>query len=219
MPESLEASTKEKRGKGIRRRAQPFTKLSKNWKDFLLLMKTSRNYSHFCPSKQVILSAIDGKEIYATQGASVVCSVAEGLPNHPVNCLIYPIFTYFHGCIHTSSSSLLLGCNSRSYGPCSHEEAHSRLFVHVADAFYKGHTKVAIRTVDTDVVVIEVAAFKVFCPQELWVAFGTGPNFRFIAVHKIVDAMGPKKSSVLPIFHALTGCDTVFGFSGIGKKT
>ena len=92
-------------------------------------------------------------------------------------------------------------------------------FVHVADAFYKGHIKVAIRTVDTDVVVIAVAAFKVFSPQELWVAFATGSNFRFIAVHKIVDAMGPEKSAVLPIFHAFTGCDTVFGLSGRGKKT
>ena len=66
---------------------------------------------------------------------------------------------------------------------------------------------------------IAVAAFKVFCPQELWVAFGTGSNFRFIAVHKVVDAMGSENSAVLPIVHAFTGHDTVSGFSGRGKKT
>ena len=90
--------------------------------------------------------------------------------------------------------------------------------MHVADAVYKGHY-VAICTVNTNVVVIAVAAFKVFYPQELWVAFGTGSIFRFIAVHKIFDAMGPETSAVLPIFHAFTGCDTVSGISGRGKVT
>ena len=116
---------------------------------------------------------------------------------------------------------MVLGATADLTGlaPCSHEEADSTVFVHVADAFYKGHTKAAIRTVDTGVVVIAVATFKVFCPQELRGAFETGSNFRFIAVHKIVDAMGPEKSTVLPIFHAFTGCDTVSGLSGRGKKT
>ena len=103
--------------------------------------------------------------------------------------------------------------------PYSHKEADSRISVHVADAVYKGNTQVAIRTVDMEAVDIAVAAFKVSCPQELWVAFRTGSNFSFIAVHKVVDAMGPEKSAVLPIFHAFTWHDTVFGVSGKGKKT
>ena len=48
----------------------------------------------------------------------------------------------------------------------------------------KRHNKVAIRTVDMGVVVIEIAALKVL-------SFGTASNFRFMAVHKIVDLMGP----------------------------
>ena len=72
------------------------------------------------------------------------------------------------------------------------EEADSHIFVHVADAVYKGHY-VAICTVNTNVVVIAVAAL---VPLELWVAFGTGSIFRFIAVHEMVDAMVPEMSAV-----------------------
>ena len=41
----------------------------------------------------------------------------------------------------------------------------------------------------------------------LWIAFGTGKNFRYIPVHDIAKAIGPRKSQALPMFHAHTGCD------------
>ena len=56
-------------------------------------------------------------------------------------------------------------------------------------------------------------------PDELWVAFGTGGHFRFIPIHEVAAAVDPRKSANLPLFHALTGCDTVSSFAGIGKKT
>ena len=56
-------------------------------------------------------------------------------------------------------------------------------------------------------------------PDELWVAVGTGRHFRFIPIHEVAAAFGPRKSATLPLFHALTGCDTVSSFAGIGKKT
>ena len=40
--------------------------------------------------------------------------------------------------------------------PCSHEEADTRIFVHVLDAIEQGHSKVMIRTVDTDVVILAI---------------------------------------------------------------
>ena len=55
--------------------------------------------------------------------------------------------------------------------------------LHVADAVQKGCKKVTIRTVDTDGVVLAVAAFSRIAPDELWVAFGVGQSFRFIAIH------------------------------------
>ena len=54
---------------------------------------------------------------------------------------------------------------------------------------------------------------------ELWLAFGTGKHFRYLAGHKIASGLGPKKAQTLPMFHALTGCDTVSSFVGHDKKT
>ena len=50
-------------------------------------------------------------------------------------------------------------------------------------------------------------------------AFGTGGHFRFIPIHEVAAAVGPRKYATLPLFHALTGYDTVSSFAGIGKKT
>ena len=91
----------------------------------------------------------------------------------------------------------------------------TRMFLHVVDAVQKGMRKVAIRTVDTDVVVQAVASFNNINPDEL----GTGFSFRYIAVHQQAAAMNPRQCATLPIFHALTGCDTVSSFAGRGKKT
>ena len=52
--------------------------------------------------------------------------------------------------------------------PCSHEEADTRMMVHVADAVDKGHNSIMIRTVDTDVVVLAVAAVHTLGIKELW---------------------------------------------------
>ena len=54
---------------------------------------------------------------------------------------------------------------------------------------------------------------------ELWLAFETGKYFRYIAAHKTANRLGPEKSLALPMFHALTGCNTVYSFVGHGKKT
>ena len=70
-----------------------------------------------------------------------------------------------------------------SLAPCSHEEADTRMLLHVSDAVQKGTRKVAIRTVDADVVVLAVAFFNNINPDELWIALGTGFSFRHIAVH------------------------------------
>ncbi|KAJ8405691.1 hypothetical protein AAFF_G00316710 [Aldrovandia affinis] len=103
--------------------------------------------------------------------------------------------------------------------PCSHEEADMRILLHVQDAVRPGYTKVSICTVDTDVVILAVAAAGRLDIDELWVAFATGKNFRYLAAHEMAVALGPNKCRGLPFFHAFTGCDTVSCFSGRGKKT
>ena len=187
LPASLKASTRQKRGKGIRKRVAPSTVIPKNWKDFLRVDQNKTELFSFLSHKTVRLPLAEGKEMYATDGNGVLCSPAESDLAH--------------------------------LAPCSQEEADTRLLLLAADAVQKGCKKVTIRTVDTDVVVLAVASFSKIAPDELWVAFGVGSSFRYIAVHEMVTTMNPIQCLTLPVFHALTGCDTVSAFAGRGKKT
>ncbi|CAC5391639.1 unnamed protein product [Mytilus coruscus] len=102
---------------------------------------------------------------------------------------------------------------------CSHEEADTRIMVHLSDAVKHGLKRVMIRTVDTDVAVIAVSPFRKIGADELWLAFGSGKSFRYISIHELSNALGIEISHTLPVFHAFTGCDTVSSFAGKGKKT
>ena len=59
------------------------------------------------------------------------------------------------------------------------------MFLHLEDAVRQGHTKVSIRTVHTDVVVLAIASVQHLNLAELWVAFGVGKNFRFLLLMKL----------------------------------
>ena len=100
-----------------------------------------------------------------------------------------------------------------------HEEADTRMMLHLADAYSEGFRKFLLRTVDTNVVVLSVAAAAKLKIQELWIAFGTGKHLRYIPAHEIAVSLAPSKSQALPFFHAFTGCDTVSAFHTKGKKT
>ena len=102
--------------------------------------------------------------------------------------------------------------------PCTHEEADTRLLLHTANAVRHGSQKISIRTVDTDVVVLATAHFATIKPQELWIDFGTGKTRRFIPVHELAMTLGPQRCTGLPLFHSITGCDTVSAMYGVGKK-
>ncbi len=54
---------------------------------------------------------------------------------------------------------------------------------------------------------------------DIWVAFGMGRNFRFYSITAICSSLGEAKSRALPVFHAVTGCDTVSAFKGKSKKS
>ena len=103
--------------------------------------------------------------------------------------------------------------------PCNHEEADTRVFLHVNDMSLQGHTKITVRTVDTDVLVIAVSVFARLKDQleELWIDFGTGKHRQFIPIHSIFINLGESKALGLPFFHAFTGCDQVSYFSKVSK--
>ncbi|KAG7156370.1 hypothetical protein Hamer_G006109 [Homarus americanus] len=106
-----------------------------------------------------------------------------------------------------------------SIAPCNHEEA-TVMLLQASHAAQHGHHKILIRTVDTYVVVLAVSVVQEMHQEdELWLAFGTGKSFRYLAALEMATCLGPEKARALPIFHALTGCDTVSSFSGHGKKT
>ena len=170
---SLKASTRQKRGKGTRKRVAASTVMPKNWTDFLRIDENKTELFAFLSPEAIrfhLVLLADRKELYATDGS------------------------------HTDS------CLAR-LAPCSQEEADTRLPLHAADAMQNGCKKVAIRTVDTDVLVLDVASFSKTGPHERWVAFGVGTNYQYISAHEIVATMTPTKCLSLPVLH---GCDTVF---------
>ena len=187
IPDSLKGSTREKRGKGVRRRVAPSTQIPKNWKDFLRVDENKTELFKFLSQQAIHLPIDEGKVIYGTDGSNV----------------------------HTTMANVVL----TNLSPCLHEEADTRLLLHAADTVMKGHRKLCVRTVDTDVVVIAIAMFNEINPDELWLAFGVGSNFRYIPVHEVVSGMDPRNCAILPVLHAFTGCDTVSSFSGRGKKS
>lgn len=82
-------------------------------------------------------------------------------------------------------------CDLTALQPCSHEEADTRLMVHAADAAKEGHSRIMIRTVDTDVVVLAVASFgQIDELDELWISLGTGKHHQYVPVHEIVNVLG-----------------------------
>ena len=105
--------------------------------------------------------------------------------------------------------------------PCNHEEADTRVFLHVNDMSLQGHTKITIRTVDTDVLVIAISVFaRLHCQlEELWIDFGTGKHRQFFPIHLIVSDIGRSKALGIPFFHAFTGCDQVSYMSQVSKSS
>ena len=189
VPDSLKESTREKRGKGIRRKVSGQTKLPGKWMDFLCDSEIKKELFAFITSKVAEFTFQLGKAVYITSGESVV-SVWSGNPG-------------------------MLECN--------HEEADTRIVVHIVHALQQGMKRIEVRTVDTDVIAILAGAyFKLalaYPLADIWVAFGKGKKFRFYSINYICASLGELKARALPVFHALTGCDTTSAFRGKGKKS
>ena len=106
---------------------------------------------------------------------------------------------------------------------CTHEEADTRVIVHLLHALENGQSRVEIRTVDTDVVVLLIGKF--FDVQakyplvDIGVAFGVGKHFQYIHVNSVCGKLGKDQSESFPAFHAFSGCDTTSSFCGKGKKS
>ncbi len=193
IPESLKESTRDKRGKGVRRKVSGLTKLPSNWMDFLRDPRNKEELFSFLTSTVAEFAFPPSKSIYITSGTSVVSK----------------------------------GDRSCQMSTCNHEEADTRIFVHISHALEQGMKSIKVHTVDTDVVAILVGAYFNLTLTEaqvdIWVAFkipiGMGRNFHFYSITAICSYLEEAKSRALPVFHAVTGCDTVSAFKGKSKKS
>eukprot|EP00794_Sanderia_malayensis_P011452 gene11452-12649_t len=181
--ESLKGHTREKRGKGSRRRVGPNVVLPRNWQQFLRNDENKGELFRFLAKHATQIETT--KHVITTYGEDVISVLPRDL-------------------------SFLT--------PCNHEEADSRMILHAGDAASCGFSRITIRAVDTDVVVLAVSSVRLLNVTELWLAFGTGKHLRFIPAHEIADSLGPQRTQALPMFHSFTGFDTVSGFATVGKK-
>ena len=187
-PESLKESTRQKRGKGVRRKVSGETKLPRNWSDFLHDSSNKKELFDFLTYKVANFVFPEGKAVYIT-----------------------------------SEESVLTVCSSSPMSNCNHEEADTRIVVHVLHTLQQALTTVQVRTVDTDVVVVLIGVFhKLLLSQpkaDIWVAFGVGKNYRLYSINALSTSLGTKRSQALPMLHAISGSDTTPAFWGKGKKS
>ena len=101
--------------------------------------------------------------------------------------------------------------------PTDHEEADTRIFLHVNNMSKNGIKRVMMRAVDTDVLLLSITLYGHLSLDQLWIDFGSGKNRCFIPVHKVV--LDPIKKDGLRFFFAFTGCDQVSFFSHVSKAT
>lgn len=80
-----------------------------------------------------------------------------------------------------------IGNNNPAMPNCNHEEADTRLVVHILHALEQGLKRIEVCTVDTDVIVILVGAFVELTRAQslvyIWIAFGMGKDFRFYSIN------------------------------------
>ena len=145
--DSLKETTREKRGKGVRRKVFPGTKIPSNFSSFLHGNKNKEELFALLTNDVSVYDYRPEKEVYIT-----------------------------------SNTSVIYKCHSEPMPESDHEEADTRMCLHVSDAIRKGARYVLVRTVDTDVIVILVGVFfellKLNPNVQIWVVFGRGKNFK-----------------------------------------
>ena len=85
--------------------------------------------------------------------------------------------------------------------PTDHEEADSRMMLHLQHAVMAGHKVAFVRTVDSDVVVLSIHHYPTFQNlglTGLWIGFGCGKNYRDTPVHEVSAQLGPNRCLALP---------------------
>ena len=97
------------------------------------------------------------------------------------------------------------------------EEADTRLLLSVQHAANEQrYRSIIVSSEDTDVRVLWLAfSFSIDVP--IYQRCVSQLNVRYVDIGKVAHVIGQDACKALPGLHALTGCDTVSAFAGIGK--
>ena len=88
---------------------------------------------------------------------------------------------------------------------CTSEVADTRVNDHHLHAVYAG--------IMTVIAILCGQYRRILKSSNIWIAFGSGINLGVI-----YHALGPMQCLSMPLFHALTGCDTTSAFRKKGKR-
>ena len=111
--------------------------------------------------------------------------------------------------------------NSTPMDQCNHEEADTRVIVHLLHALQTSSLGM-VHTGDTDVVVILLSNFhhiKALNPAaEIWISFKAGKTTRMISLNTIATNLGMTTCKAMALFHTFTGSDSTSSFKFKGKR-
>ena len=188
---SLKASTRSKRGTGIRRRVQPSNEIPRNWRSFLRVDGNKTDLFQFLAEHVRHMQIACGKQVVTSYGEQVLFNQ----PGERQSDLA--------PCTHEEADTRMF-----VHAVDAVRQGSKRIVIRTVD------TDVLVLAIAL------VLQLKQINPDvKLWVAFGTGSHLRYFETHIIAEKLGMEVSKALPFFHAFMGCDTVSCFAGKGKKT
>ena len=103
-----------------------------------------------------------------------------------------------------------------------HEDADTRIMLHLQHALSQGMNRAKILTVDSDLLVIALGAFHSLNSKyhfdEISIEFGSRQTHRSISLKTLAIQFGERLCQALPFFHAFTGSENTSAFKFQGKK-
>ena len=121
--------------------------------------------------------------------------------------------------VYATHEANVLSNTSTTMGDCNHEEADTRMLVHVEHSLMNGANQIGINSEDTDVLIILLGFFHQLQSKynfsDVVIDFNRTKRY---SISTLAEKLGSSVCQALPFFHALTGSDTTSAFKNVGKK-
>ena len=158
LPDSLKATTRQRRGAGIRQR-MPYDgngKFPRNWNSYLQNASNKVELFHYLSVAIAETVFCEGKVVMSTLDEDVL-------------------------------GSSVLGADESEYPlrPCNHELFDTRVMLHAVNAVSHCNKRSLIIANDTDILVLGISFFSDIGADKLWVSFGIANILRNIPIHDI----------------------------------